>query len=137
MERLEKAKEILMDEELNFVLISDRGTIKSNDNGIFPIYTNYLQNSEYFLGASVADRVIGNAAAILLVDAGIKELYTVLVGLNAIKILEDAGVDLYCKEVSENILNKDRTGLCPMENLSTDIPPASVLIERIGEFFDQ
>ena len=130
------AREIMDKEGLNFVLVSDRGTLKSHARGIMPIYENIKNNKSFFEGASVADRVIGRAAAILLIYGGIKDLYTDLISDRAIEILEEAGVSLTYSSKVEDILNKDKSGPCPMESLAKDLPSAQVLIERIGDFFE-
>lgn len=130
------AKEIMDKEDLNFVLVSDKGTLKSRARGIMPIYENIKDKKDYFEGASVSDRVIGSAAAILLVYGGIKDLYTDLISDKAVKILEEAGVSLAYSSKVAAILNKDKSGPCPMESLAKDLPSAQVLIERIGDFFE-
>lgn len=130
------AREIMDKEELNFVLVSNKGTLKSHARGIMPIYENIKNKKDYFEGASVADRVIGRAAAILLIYGGIKDLYTDLISDKAIEILEETGVSLTYGSKVDDILNKDKTGPCPMENMSKDLPSAQVLIERIGDFFE-
>ena len=128
------AKYILYKENLNFVLISDKGIIKSAERGILPIYKTILESKDYFQAASIADRVIGNAAAILLAYAGIKELYSDLISQSALEILRARGILVSYAEMTEKILNQDKTGLCPMEKLSIDIPSPILLIERISDF---
>lgn len=130
-----KAKDIMYKEELNFVLVSTKGTLKSSLGGIKPLYEAYLANKDYFKDSQLADRVIGNAAAILLIDGMIREVYTDLIGKEALAMLEEAGILVEYKVITDKILNRTKDDLCPMENLSQDNPSAEELIERMGDFF--
>lgn len=129
------AKYIMYNENLNFVMVSPKGRLKSSARGIKPIYENYLNNKEYFFASSVADRVIGKAAAILLVAGGVKEVYTDLISQSALDYFEERLIEVSYAEKTELILNRDRTDLCPMEKLSLDNPSSEELIERLGDFF--
>lgn len=130
-----KAKDIMYKEKLNFVLVSAKRTLKSSLGGIKPLYEAYLANKDYFKDSQLADRVIGNAAAILLIDGGIREVYTDLIGKEALAMLEARGILVEYRVLTDKILNRTKDGLCPMENLSKDNPSAEELIERMGGFF--
>lgn len=129
------AKYILYNENLNFVLVSQKGTIKSSARGIKPIYDNYLENKEYFFDSSVADRVIGKAAAILLVSSGVKEIYTDLISQSALDYFEERKIKVSYAEKTDRILNREKNDLCPMEKLSMDNPTSEELMKRLGDFF--
>lgn len=129
------AKYILYNENLNFVLVSQKGTIKSSARGIKPIYDNYLENKEYFFDSSVADRVIGKAAAILLVSSGVKEIYTDLISQSALDYFEERKIKVSYAEKTDTILNREKNDLCPMEKLSMDNPTSEELMKRVGDFF--
>ena len=129
------AKYILYNENLNFVLVSQKGMIKSSARGIKPIYDNYLKNKEYFFGSSVADRVIGKAAAIILVSSGVKEIYSDLISQSALDYFQERKIKVSYAEKTDRILNRDKSDLCPMEKLSMDNPTSEELMKRLGDFF--
>lgn len=135
MRDVDIAKEYLLKNHLNFVIVKDGQVIEeSSARGIKPIYETYKNNVNYFEGASVADRVIGKAAAMFLVSGGIKELYTDLISELAIEILESRNIEVhYLKKVSM-ILNRTQDDMCPIEKLSSQTKDVDKLVEEIGNF---
>ena len=72
-------------------------------------------------GAVVADKMIGKAAAAIMVVGGVKRVYTNLISTQAREMLEKAGVQVSAIEEAEMILNRDQTGQCPMDKSLNDI----------------
>ncbi len=137
MKDLELAKEVLAEKELTLVIAKDGKIIfTSTDKGIKPMHTAVLELKEELRGASVADRVIGRAAAILCKYAEIKELYTYLISHEAIKVFENSSIIFFYDESSPYIKNRDKTDMCPVEKLSQNVDSPEELIQRISEFLD-
>ncbi len=65
--------------------------------------------------ALVVDKVVGLAAARLLVFARVKEVYAFIASEPAIKYLQKRNIAIHAKRIVKNILNRDKTGICPME----------------------
>lgn len=84
--------------------------------------------------ASLADRVIGRAAALLCVAYGIKEIYARLISKEAIRLLEQNGVSYNYRERTPFIKNREGTGMCPVERMSLDVDDGKHLVKRIEEF---
>jgi hypothetical protein len=72
----------------------------------------------YFL-----DRVVGNAAALLLVRACCSEVYSEVGSELAAHTLLDAGIKFEFKLKVPFIINQRGDGMCPMEKLSLDKTP--------------
>ncbi len=137
MKDLELAKEILEEKELTLAIVKEGKILfTSTDKGIKPIYTAVVGLKEELKGVSVADRVIGRAAAILCKYADIKELYTKLISNEAIKVFENSNIKFFYDESSPYIKNRDKTDMCPVEKLSQDIDSPAELIQKISEFLD-
>ena len=85
-------------------------------------------------GASVADKVIGKAAASLMVLGGVHEVYTHIISRPALRLLQEAGVAVSCDEVVDHIINRDRTGWCPLEQASRDLHSAQEIFPVIETF---
>lgn len=66
-------------------------------------------------GAIVADKIVGKASASLLIVGDVKELYTNIIATPAREMLEKAGIVVSAKEEVPMILNRDRSGQCPMD----------------------
>lgn len=133
MENLELAKHILEEEDLSIVLIKDQKIIyKSKDKGIRPIYDIFKNYKTQAEGAALADRVIGRGAAILAKDLKIKSIYTPLISEPALEVLSGVGI-FYDKKV-DMILNRDKSGICPIEDLSRDVTDSKDLSQKLENF---
>lgn len=130
------AKSHLLENDLNFVLVRDNEIlVQSSGRGIKPILDAYKEDKSRFKGGSVADRVIGKAAAMFLLEGEIKHLYTDLISDTAYDLLRSQGILVdYSKKVP-TILNRSGDDLCPMEKLSLKSENVQALISNIEEFF--
>lgn len=72
-------------------------------------------------GASVADRVVGKAIALLCVYAGIRQVYAEVLSRKAKAVLEENGVPCQLKELVDTILDLNRNDVCPFEKAAADI----------------
>lgn len=85
--------------------------------GVADLY-DLLNGEPVFLkGAQVADKVIGKAAAALMVLGGVAEIYTDIISEPALVLLRDAGIRVGAREVVARIQNRAKTGWCPLETL--------------------
>lgn len=73
-------------------------------------------------GYSAADIVVGKAAAMLFVKSGIAAIYAKTISRSAKAYLESHGVSLSYGTLTEYIINREGTDICPMEKtvLATD-----------------
>lgn len=75
-------------------------------------------------GAIVADKMVGKAAAALMISGGVKEVYTNLIATPAREMLQQAGVQVVAQEEVPQILNRDRSGQCPIDSRLNDAESA-------------
>ncbi len=130
------AKSHLLENNFNFVLVKNGDILdESNGRGIKPIYDAYKENKEAFKDSTVADRVIGKAAGMFLIEGGIKSLYTDLISDIAYDILREHGIQVEYSKKVPMILNRTGDDICPMEKLSSNVENLDGLIENIEEFF--
>ncbi|MBM0046060.1 DUF1893 domain-containing protein [Anaerococcus sp. mt242] len=134
MNNINLAKTTLLENNHSIVVVKeDKVVYKSDKNGLLPIIDIYDSDENILKGAAVADKVIGRAAALILIKANISELYTELISENAISILDDTNIKYqYNKKVKE-IRNRDNTDMCPMEKLSLSTDDADQLIAKVKE----
>ncbi len=102
--------------------------------GVADLYDLLTQEPDFLHGASVADKVIGKAAASLMVLGGVREVYTRTISQPALRLLQEAGVTVNCDEVVDHIINRTHTGWCPMEQASRDLHTAEEIFPVIKEF---
>ena len=102
--------------------------------GVADLYDLLVKESDFLKGASIADKVIGKAAATLMVLGGVKEVYTHIISRPALQLLQEAGITVSCDEVVDHIINRDRTGWCPLEQASRDLHSAKEIFPVIEKF---
>lgn len=119
MADLEKAKELLVDNK-TCVLVKDETIITSELKGIMPIISLLSTNTD-LEGYSVADRIVGKAAALLFVYAGIKEAYGEVMSETGMKVLEDFNIPYSYKIKTDKIINRTGDDICPMEKTVIEI----------------
>lgn len=116
------------------LLRPDGQTIEKTGRGIGPLLSIYLDNPEAMKGARLYDKVIGKAAAAFCILGGIKEVTAHLLSVPAKRLLEDNGIKVSYEVVSERIMNRTKTDLCPMEKAclseSEPLPIAEAVKKR-------
>lgn len=135
MKDIDIAKNLLVKEQLALVIVKDGEVIfRSNGRGIKPLYMAVNKIKESLKGASVADKVIGKAAAMLCAYAEIKELHTNLISKKAIDVLDRTAIKYEFESSAPFIRNRDNTGLCPVETLSLKVDDIVELMQEIQSF---
>lgn len=71
----------------------------------------------------IFDKLMGNAAALLSIKAGCREVYSPLGSQLAVKTLEKYGIKYQLAEIVPYIQRPDGREMCPMEKLSIDKEP--------------
>ena len=122
MTDIEKAKALLKEKNATLVAVSNSEIYFSHDRGVSPILNLIDTNPQFFRGASVADKVIGKAAAMLLSKYGVAEIHAVLVSERALDYLKGKPTKITYDTAVDHIINRDKTDMCPMEKcvLNTD-----------------
>lgn len=122
MNSLQKAIDFLKNENATLVAVNKDEIYISHARGVAPIIEKVDENPYFFCGASVADKVIGKAAAMLLSKYKIKDLHTTLISEKALEYLKKTPISVNYDSIVPNIINRDKTDICPMEKcvLATD-----------------
>lgn len=116
-------------------LVICNGEVRAFDErGISALY-GLLKNEVTFLkGSSVADKIVGRAAASLMVLGGVKELYAEIISDSALELLETASIIVSYGLKVQYIINRTNTGMCPMEICCKDCTTAEECLEEIEKF---
>lgn len=133
MTSVEKAKTLLKEENATLVAVNGDELYISHSRGVAPILDKIDENPEFFSGASVADKVIGKAAAILLAKYGVAEIHAAVVSEKALDYIRNKETKITYDTAVDYIINRDKTDMCPMEKsvLDTDDEDvAEALIRR-------
>ena len=110
-------------------LCKDGECLYSESRGIAPMM-NFIESGVDLTGYSVADIVVGKAAALLFVKCGIKNVFAKTLSSHGKRILELYGIDYEYDALTEKIINRLGTDICPMEKavVNTDNPQDAYLI---------
>lgn len=82
---------------------------------------DFIEKGIDLKGYSVADKVVGKAAALLFVKAGIKEVFAKVISLEATRVLVRFSIPFEYEALNEKIISHDGVSICPMEKLVMDI----------------
>ncbi|MDP3964035.1 MAG: DUF1893 domain-containing protein [bacterium] len=104
-------------------LVITRGSdvlLRSNMAGIHPLAQSISHLGEELSRSMVWDRVIGRAAAFLIVHGGFRKAATPIVSKPALEILRKYKVPITYLYRVERILNTAQSDICPIERFSLD-----------------
>ena len=130
---LDKAKSLLLTSASTIAVVSNGEVFTSQERGVKPLLHLLTEKKGFLKGASVADKVIGKAAALLMVLGEIKEVHTLIISEPAIKVFEKYNIPCYYDKKVERIVNRTGDGLCPMETLCLDVDNPMDAFTKIKE----
>ena len=132
---ISELKDILLKENHTIVIYKrDASVIVSNDRGVAPLMKLLNEDSEQLRDSMVADKVIGKAAALLMVHAGVKEVYTPTISKPAVDVFENYNVKISYDKIVDRIINRKGDGLCPLETLCLEIDHPEEAFLKIQNF---
>jgi len=115
MDDLQLAKNELQAKDVSCVVCKNGTLISSQEHGIKPIVCWLAQEETFFQNACVADKIIGKAAALLLVYGGVQRIFATVISEPAVQVLEENKVAYLFEKRVPYIINRDGTDMCPME----------------------
>ena len=95
-------------------------------------------DGEHFLqGAHIADKVIGKGAAALMIHGGACEVYADVISHPALALLQEHGIEVSYREMTDRIVNRRGDGLCPVETLCVDLTTIDDMVDVISNFINK
>lgn len=131
---LEKAKSILLSSASTIAVVSNGEVFTSQERGVKPLLHLLSEKKGFLKGSSVADKVIGKAAALLMALGEIKEVHTLIISEPAIKVFEKYNIACFYDKKVDRIVNRTGDGLCPMETLCLDVEEPKEAFQKITDF---
>lgn len=105
-----------------------------HERGVKDLYHLLKEEPEFLSGAFIADKVVGKAAAALMILGGVKEVFADVISSGACKLLNGAHVQVgYAIEVPY-IINRTQTGWCPLEKRCFGVGTPEECVLQIEEF---
>lgn len=118
MTDIELAKNNLMGHTLS--LCRDGVCLTSDKKGIAPML-GFIEEGRNLVGFSVADRIVGKAAALLFAKAGIARVHALVLSLGGKETLERYKIPYTFDALTKSIINRAGTDVCPMERTVAEI----------------
>jgi hypothetical protein len=113
---LEIAKSKLIKENLSLVIVKKGQVIfETKKQGISGFLQAIKKLDKNLVAASVADKVVGVAAAMLCVYSGVISVFAFTISEEAARVLEDNNVTFLFEKKVSSILNRDKSDVCPFE----------------------
>jgi len=107
---------------ITFAALLKNGEIfSSEERGIKPMLIKLAEDEAFFRGSTVIDKVVGKAAALLAIKAGVEFVSAGVISLPALEVFREAGLPFKYNVLVPRIENRSKTGLCPMEALTLSI----------------
>lgn len=94
--------------------------LTSRERGIRPL-VQWLDDGVGLAGFSVADKIVGRAAAMLYVRLGAARVWAQVMSRGGKTVLAAHGIAAECEVETERIINRLGTGMCPMEEAAKGI----------------
>ncbi len=137
MRDLELAEHRLKQKNLDLVIAKNGRIIFENGSqGIRGLLHAIEKLGKESIGSSVADRIVGRAAAMLCAYFKAASVFAVTISEEGMKVLEDNKVFYRFENRVPNILNQEGTDICPFEKLVMGFTKPEEAYKKLKSFVD-
>ncbi len=113
-------------------------TVRCFDNrGVADLHSLLAEEPQLLRGATVADKVVGKAAASLMMLGGVTELYADVISDLALELLQQSPMAVHYTQRVDHIINRAHTGWCPMETRCRECRTAEECRQQVKEFMQK
>jgi hypothetical protein len=129
---LNLAKRTLHEEGLSLVVAKDdRLLFKSKSHGVSDLLAMINDIGGLAEGASLADSIVGRAAALLCLYSKIVAVYGVNMSEGALSIFKASGIHCEYETLVARILNREKNDVCPFDKAVLGIDDPSVALDKL------
>lgn len=122
MNDLELAKQTLKHNKLSLVIVKNGAVIfETRMHGVAGFLQAIEKLGSLLHGASVADKIVGRAAAMLCLHSRVESVFALVMSEKAKALLESKGVHYEAKTLVSRVMGKDGRTDCPFERLVSEI----------------
>lgn len=138
MADVDLARSLLQQDSCNLVIVKNGQILfSSRERGIKPFYQAVQSLGDRLHHASLADRIVGSAIAMLCLDVQIDSVYAVIASQAALDMLTKKGVTVNAENTVPSISNYDGTDLCPFEKLAMSCRNPSELRKALESLLEE
>lgn len=102
--------------------------------GVADLYDLLCREPEQLRGAFIADKVVGKAAAALMILGGVGSVYAATLSEPARALFAASGLRVGWGRLVPHIINRAGTGWCPLESRCYELKTPGECLERIARF---
>lgn len=124
----------IKDGKSNCIIVQGDEILKFILPGVKTLMTILKENPEVLKDSIVFDKVVGKGAAALMILGEVSEIYAEIISENAINLLKTTDIKFRYNKKVPYIENKNKTGLCPIENLSLTSNEPTEIYKKIQCF---
>ena len=130
---LENAIKMIEDGIITCAVINKNGIVHTeHGRGVSPLLNIFKTQPDILKNAFVVDKIIGKAAAMILVSGGVSRAYGIVMSEAGREYLEKHGILAGYNECVDIISNRDGTDMCPIEKSVIDTDDYKKGLEIIG-----
>lgn len=134
MQDLDQARNLLKKNNATLVIVKKSEILfETNSSGIRGLLEAIERMGRELEGSSVADRLVGEAAAQLFAYSNVKKVFAVTLSKCGKDILEKHEIACKYENLVPHILNFDKTDLCPFEKLVAGSSSPEEAYERLKQ----
>lgn len=115
------------------LVVAKKGEVifETSSHGIGGLLRAIEELDKEMKGSSVADRIVGKAAALLCIHAGVFAVFAITASEEGIQALKDNNVFCQFENRVPHILDSERSDICPFEKLVINISNPKEAYEKI------
>lgn len=118
------------------LVVSNHGVVKTfNKKGVRDLEDLLNHEPQFLHGATIADKVIGKAAAGMAAYGGVKEIYADVMSRKALPILDSNNIKYSYHKLVDNIIIPQGDNRCPLENIVAPAHTATQVVQLLNEHF--
>lgn len=130
-------KDYLAEPECLGVMRAEDGTLtRFRRHGVADLLRLVEKEPELMHGSSVADRVVGKGAALLMLAGKVGSVYAQVISSGALRVLREGGVMVSFGTETPYIKNRRGDGMCPVESLVAETEEPAEAVKLIRTFIE-
>ncbi len=127
--QISQLKKILVAQQCSCVIFNHNQMRTFHHRGIRDVLELFKSEPEFLRGSILVDKVIGSAAASVMIVGGVKEIYTLVISQGAKELFEAHDIVFGFDTLIPYIHNRTQSDLCPMERACRDAKSPQEAVE--------
>ncbi len=117
------------------IIVTQKDSLKLDENnfGVISLLVNYDELKK-LKSIVIYDKLIGKGAAMIMCEFDVTDIFAKTITKKAYEILSEK-CNVKYDRIVDNILNRDKSDLCPIEKIASEIDKVDLLIKDLTNFY--